>query len=723
MRDLERRLDALPPEARRLLELRLKRTRDEAASAPVRRGAERAPLSFAQRRLWFLDRLEPGALYNSPLALRVHGALDAPALERALAEVVRRHQALRSVIRPVDGGEAEQVVLPAGAFHLPADDLSALPEDRREEQAARIVHDEMVRPFDLAAGPLFRARLLRIAADEHVLVLAMHHVVSDGWSLGVLFRELGALYEAFARGAPSPLQPLPLQYADFAAWQREHWTEERLGAQLEWWRKALAGAPAVLEIPADRPRPAVQSHRGARLRVVFPDALAEGVRTLARREGATPFMVMLAAFYVLLSRATGEEDLVVGSPVAGRTRAETEGLIGFFVNTLPLRARLDGDPSFTALLRRVREATLGAYQHQELPFERLVEALHPGRSLSHAPVFQTLFALQNATPGELRLPGVRMEIIPAESGTARFDLEWLFWEREEGITGTIGYAEDLFDAATAERMAGHYRRLLEAVVTHPDARISTLPLLDAAERRRIAEWQAGPALPPRIDLFPARFTARVAEAPDAVALVHGEVSLTRAELDARASRLARHLRRLGVGPEARVAVAMERTPELIVTLLAVLKAGGAYVPMEPHLPPERMARVLADAEARVFVAANALIRRIELPAGCIGLAADDARVRAVVDAESGEGLETIIHPESLSHVIYTSGSTGQPKGVMIRHGSVAALLAWMRERFPLRDGERVLASSSVSFDVHVAEVHFALAAGAPLLLVHDALAV
>ncbi|HYR10485.1 MAG TPA: condensation domain-containing protein, partial [Longimicrobium sp.] len=722
MRDLERRLGALPPEARRLLELRLQRGKEEAASAPVRRGATRAPLSFAQRRMWFLDRLEPGALYNSPLALRVRGALDAGALEGALAEVVRRHESLRSVIRAETGAEAEQVVLPPGPFLLPADDLSALPAAAREDEARRIVHDEVRRPFDLAAGPLLRARLLRLADEEHVLVLAMHHVVSDGWSLGVLFRELGALYAAFSRGAAAPLEPLPLQYADYAAWQREHWTEERLAAQLEWWRRALDGAPAVLELPADRPRPAVQSHRGARLRFALPHALAEGVRALARREGATPFMVMLAAFDVLLWRWSGEEDLVVGSPVAGRTRAETEGLIGFFVNTLPLRADLGGNPTFATLLHRVRQATLGAYEHQDLPFERLVEALHPGRSLRHAPVFQTLFALQNATPAELRLPGVVMELIPTEAGTARFDLEWMLWERQEGITGAIDYAADLFDASTVERMAGRYRRILEAAVARPDTRISALPLLDATEAARIAAWQAGPALPPAIPLFPAQLAARVAEAPDAVALVHDGVSITRAELDARANRLARHLRRLGVGPETIVGVAMERTPELIVTLLAVLKAGGAYVPMEPHFPADRIRAVLAASGARVFAASASLIDRIDHPSGCRALAMDDAGVRAAVDAEDSAAPRIDIHPENLSHVIYTSGSTGTPKGVMIRHGSVAALVTWMRERFPLEPGERVLHASSIAFDVQLAEVHFPLAAGAPILMLHDTLA-
>jgi amino acid adenylation domain-containing protein len=682
-----------------------------------------APLSFAQRRLWFLDRLEPGSMYNSPLALRVHGALDASALERALAEVVRRHASLRSVFRADHRGEAEQVVLPAGDFPLPADDLSALPDEQREAQAQRIVHDEVRRPFDLAAGPVFRARLLRLAEDEHVLVLAMHHVVSDGWSLGVLFRELGALYEAFVRDAPAPLAPLPLQYADYAAWQRAHWTEERLAAQLAWWRRALEGAPAVLELPADRSRPAVQSHRGARLRVALPHALAEGVRALARREGATPFMVMLAAFQVLLWRWSGEEDLVVGSPVAGRTRAETEGLIGFFVNTLPLRADLAGDPAFAALLHRVRNTTLGAYQHQDLPFERLVEALHPGRSLAHAPVFQTVFALQNATPAELRLPGLRMEVMPIEVGTARYDLEWFFRERDEGITGSIDYAADLWDAATVERMAGHYRRLLEAAVAGPHTPASALPLLDEAERDQVLRGWNRTERPEWADAcIHELFEAQAARTPDAPAVIHDATTVTYAELDARAERLASRLRALGVGPEVRVGIHLERDPQLIAALLAVLKAGGAYLPLDPTYPADRLAFMLEDAEASLVLTRPHLRDTLPLV---------DARVVALDDADgtgddapsdSAAGVPRRAEPGNLAYMVYTSGSTGRPKGAMIQHRGAAVMLRWAAEEFGPDEVAGVLACTSISFDPSVFEIFLALTSGGAAVLARDALA-
>jgi amino acid adenylation domain-containing protein len=709
MRDLESRLAALPPEARRLLELRLRREKAEAASAPVRRGLERAPLSFAQRRLWFMDRLEPGAAYNSPLTLRVRGALDAPALERALAEVVCRHEVLRSVIRAGAGGEAEQVVLPAGAFPLSADDLSTLPAAAREDEARRIVHDEIRRPFDLGAGPLFRARLLRLGDDDHVLVLAMHHVVSDGWSLGVLFRELGALYDAFRRGAPSPLPPLPLQYADHAAWERAHWTDERLAPRLEWWRRALEGAPDVLELPTDRPRPAAPSHRGARMRVTLPRELAEGVRELARREGATPFMVMLAAFDVLLWRWSGQEDLVVGSPVAGRTRAETEGLIGFFVNTLPLRADLSGDPAFVTLLHRVRETALGAQQHQELPFERLVEALHPGRSAGHAPVFQTVFALQNATPAELRLPGLRMEVMATELGTSRFDLEWLFWERGEGITGTIDYATDLFDAATVARMAAQYRRLLEMAVARPDTRVSALPLMGDDERAALLARSGAETGSPR-DTIDRLFARAAAARPDAVALETADAAVTYAELDARADRLARHLRRAGATAGARVGICLERGPELIVATLAAVKAGAAYVPLDPSYPPERLSFILRDTAVRVVVTTAAL-------AGA--LPGRDARVvrvdedAAAIAAESAGALASVTDAESPACVMYTSGSTGTPKGVEVPHRAVVRLVRG-QDFISITPDDVFLQLAPASFDAATLEIWGPLLNGARL---------
>ncbi|MBW3569847.1 MAG: amino acid adenylation domain-containing protein, partial [Gemmatimonadetes bacterium] len=679
---------------------------------PVPRGGM-LPLSFGQERLWFLHQLQPGSVaYNVPLAWRLSGALDVPALARALAEVVRRHEALRTVFRATAEG-AQQGVLAAPSAVLAVEEATA------EEAEAR-AQAEFARPFDLARGPLYRFALLRTGGDAHVLLLTFHHAVVDGWSLGVLHRELAALYAAFAAGESPALKELPVQYADFAAWQRGWLAGEALERQVAYWRGALAGAPALLELPTDAPRAPVEERPAARLRAVLPRALWEGVEALARAEGATPYMVLLAAFQALLARYAGQDDVVVGSPFAGRTRGETEALIGFFVNTLPLRARLDDRPAFRTLVARAREATLGAFAHQDVPFEKLVMELAPGRVLGTAPIFQVMFALQSADEGALALPGVAAEPVGAEGGAAKFDLLLALRDRADGMHATLEYAADLFHAATAERMLAHFRTLLQGALAAPDAPVHDLPLLAEADAAALAAWRAGPAFHRPPAPFPAQFAERVRTSPDTVAVVHEGSSLTYAELDARANRLANHLRRLGVGAEVRVGLCLERTPELVVSLLAVLKAGGAYVPVEPHFPAERIASVMRDAAARVLIvrcgvddAVRAIdgLRIVDLDADAAAIAAE-ADTAPVVD----------IHPESLAHVIYTSGSTGRPKGVMIRHGSVGAFVAWMRAAFPLAEGERVLGSTSISFDVHVAEVHFALASGAPLVLVRDALA-
>ncbi|MFL5538259.1 MAG: condensation domain-containing protein, partial [Longimicrobiaceae bacterium] len=573
------------------------RLRGQVRSSGIVPRAERdgAPLSFAQERLWFIDRLDPGsAAYNIPVEWRPGGALDRAALERALGEVVRRHEALRTTFREVDGSPV-QVIAPFGGFTLPVEDLSGLGEADREVEARRRAGEEAVRSFDLAAGPLFRAVLLRLGEESHLLLLSMHHIVSDGWSTGVFFRELSALYAAYREGRESPLPELAVQYADYAVWQREHLRGELLERQLSYWRERLAGAPELVELPTDHPRPAVQTFRGAIERIALPGELLARLRTLGRSEGATLYMVVLSAFQVLLSKYSGSEDIVVGSPIAGRTRDEVAGLIGFFVNTLVLRTGLGGDPSFREVLRRVREVTLGAYEHQELPFEKLVAELQPERSLSHSPLFQVEFTLDDVEESRRAAAESSTEGGEPNFTFAKFDLMMALEATRQGLLGGLTYSTDLFERGTAERMLGHLARVLEQVAADADVRLSQLELLGEAERALVVEeWNRTEAEVPADRCIHQLFEAQAARTPGAVAVRFEEESLTYRELNARANRLAHHLRGHGVGPEVRVGVLMERGVEMVVSLLAVLKAGGAYVPLDPGLPAERLAYMLED---------------------------------------------------------------------------------------------------------------------------------
>ncbi|HHH40712.1 MAG TPA: non-ribosomal peptide synthetase, partial [Chloroflexi bacterium] len=478
MSDLAQRIAQLSPEKRALLMLRLQKKRAAAArqqTIPRRRETDHLPLSFAQQRLWFLDRLQPdSALYNIPGTLRIRGPLDIPALEASLNEIVRRHEVLRTTFPARHDGQPVQIIAPSLHLPLPVVDLSPLPEPEREAEARRLASQEARRPFNLATGPLLRATLLLLDQDDFLVLFTMHHIVSDGWSVGVLIRELAALYHAFSLGRPSPLPELPIQYADFALWQRQWLQGETLQAQLAYWKRQLADAPPVLDLPTDRPRPPVQSFRGATFRFRFPAPLAQALQALSRREGVTLFMTLLAAFQTLLYRYTGQERINVGTPIANRNRAEVEGLIGFFVNTLVISTDLSGNPTFRELLQRVREVALGAYAHQDLPFEMLVDALQPERDLSRSPLFQVMFVLQNAPTATLELPGLTMRLLETDSGTAKFDLTLFVEETEEELRGSLEYNTDLFDGATIGRMLGHYRTLLEAIVADPDRPIAHL---------------------------------------------------------------------------------------------------------------------------------------------------------------------------------------------------------------------------------------------------------
>ena len=563
------------------------------------------PLSFAQQRLWFLHQLEPESpVYNMPAALHLPGRLDRAVLAAALGEVARRHESLRTRCIAIEG-EPVQVVDPPAPVPVPEIDLAGLPAARRSEEARRLARAEALRPFDLGdpGGPLLRTALVRLGEAEQLLLLTMHHVISDGWSLRVLARELSALYDAGLERRPSPLPELAIQYGDYAVWQRGWLRGEVLEAELAHWRARLAGAPPVLDLPLDRPRPAVMSSRGASRALQLPPGLLPSLQALARRQGVTLFMAVLAAFQALLARISNTDDVSVGSPVAGRGQLRTEGLIGFFVNTLVLRTDLSGAPTFAELLARVRETSLAAYAHQDLPFEKLVEELHPQRDLSYAPLYQVSFVLDSDPLPALRLGDVEASLWPLETEIEKFDLSLTLGVGAEGLSGAIGFRSDLFDGATIERLAGHFGRLLAGAVAAPrQQRLPELPLLSEEERQqllRIGDGE-GESYPREATLYDL-FAEQAALSPDAVALAGPGTVLTYGELARQATRWAHRLRALGVGPEVRVALCLDRTPARVVATLAVLAAGGAYVPLDPAYPRERLAFLLRSSAAPVLV--------------------------------------------------------------------------------------------------------------------------
>jgi amino acid adenylation domain-containing protein len=679
-------------------------------------GAAEAPLSFAQERLWFLERLQPGtASYVIPCAVRLTGALDAGALERALGELLRRHDVLRTTFRDVDGVPVQEVA-PFAGLALPVDDLRALDDPSREAEVARRAADDAARPFDLQAGPPFRARLLRLGPEEHVLLLSMHHIVSDGWSLGVLFRELWALYGAFREGRPSPLPPLPLQYAAFAAWQRAQLEGPAMQRQLAYWKERLAGAPELLELPTDHPRPPVPTYRGGAVPVRVPPAVLDGLRALERAEGATLFMVVLAAFQLLLSRYGGSDDVLVGTPAAGRGRRDVEGLVGLFLNTLVLRTDLSGDPAFRALVRRVRARALADYGHQDLPFERLVAELRPERTLSHAPVFQVMYQLDSEPEAASAVAGLRVRMLPAPRDTSKFDLSLVMDAHAGGLSGVLEYSADLFEPGTARRMAEHLEHLLAQAAADPDRPLSRLELAGPEEGARVAAWNRteAPCSPHRCvhDLF----RDQAARTPDAPAVLAAAGSLAYGELDARANRLAHHLARMGVGPETRVGLCMERGPELLVALLGVLKAGGAYVPMDPAHPAERLSYMLYDSGASVLLTQERLRDRMPPREGMRTVCVDGEWER--IAAESAEAPESGVTSENLCYVIYTSGSTGRPKGVAMHHRGVVNYVEWGTRFYGADRGSGAPLFTSMAVDLTVTNL-LPLFAGRPVHLLPE----
>ncbi|MBV9775158.1 MAG: AMP-binding protein, partial [Gemmatimonadetes bacterium] len=691
----------------------------EGAAVPVtpgtaripRRGGDRSalPLSFAQQRLWFIDQLAPGsATYNVPLALRVRGDLHLTLLERTLTEIVRRHEALRTVFVSV-GGEPVQAVRAPAPVIVPVMDLRRLADGARAAELLRLASTEASRPFDLSGGPLLRVSAARLGEGEWAVLFTTHHIVSDGWSMGVLVSEVSELYGAFGEEREPRLPELPVQYADFAAWQRSRLTGEALEAQLAWWRERLAGAPPLLELPTDRPRPQVQDPRSGTVEIVLPVELSRALDELSRREGVTLFMTLLAGLQVLLARYSGHGDVPVGSPIANRTRLETEGLIGFFVNTLVLRTDLSDDPGVRELLGRVKETTLGAYQHQELPFERLVEELAPERSLAHTPLFQVLFVLQNTERRELRLGPVEMEPLETGAEGAKFDLTFSL-ESGERIAGSVQYRTSLWERATIERLVQHLEAVLRGVAAEPGRRVSGIDLLGAAERWQVLHgWNATDAEYPLEGGVAALVEAQAARTPDAEAVVFLDRSLSYAELEREANRLAHHLRARGIGPDARVGLCVERSLEMVVGVLATIRAGGAYVPLDPAYPPERLAYMLEDSDCRVLLTQERLLRR---------LSAHRAEVVCLdrpLGEPAGAGAPCSgVLPENLAYVIYTSGSTGRPKGVAMTQRPLQSLISWQLREWSGRPAARTLQFASISFDVSFQEIFSTWGSGGTL---------
>jgi amino acid adenylation domain-containing protein len=672
------------------------------------------PLSFAQQRLWFLNELVPDSpFYNLPLRVRLRGNLDVTALRRTFQGIVDRHESLRTSFATVEGRAIQQIT-PFLRLLVPLVDLDSLPAPEREAELQRLATAEAERAFHLSRAPLMRVRLLRLADEDFVVLLAMHHILADGWSMGVLLRDLAAIYSAFSAGTSPSLPELPVQYADYAHWQRLWLQGEVLEHHLAYYREQLADLPS-LDLAWDRPRPALQTFHGSTHYFQWPENLSRGLEELRRREGATLFMVLQAAFQTLLSRYSGLTDIVLGSPVANRHRPEIEGLIGFFVNMLVLRGDLGGDPGFRELLGRTRKLCLGAMAHQDLPYERLVTELEPERDLSRHPLFQIVLALENAPMPPVSLSGaLSLEPMEVDTRTSKFDLGLSVWERSDGLGGCIEYNTDLIDGATIERLAAHFETLLFGIVRAPEERLSMLPLLSEAERQQLlVDWNDS-----AVDHFAAssvheRFEAQAELTPDAVALVGGDHHLSYGGLNTRSNQLAHHLRSLGVCPEARVGICMERSPETVMGMLGVLKAGGAYVPLDPDSPPERLTFMVRDSAPTALLTQGRLVAR---------LPPTEARPVCLDEDWDRIGRRSFVNPDrravadNLCYIIYTSGSTGKPKGVAVSHRSLCNHMSWMLEAFPLQETDRILQRTSSSFDASVWEFWAPLLAGARLVL-------
>ena len=715
--------DLSPQQKRELLEKLLKekaarRNREQVDLSiirPIDRAAGPLPLSSGQKRILFLDQFEPGTpTYNVPSAIRFRGALDLHALEACLNEIVKRHEPLRARFS-IENGQPVQEIVPGEeiSISLGMTELDRIPEAARESEMERLVLEEAQRPFDLKHDLKLRAALIRLNTEDHVLVLTMHHISSDGWSLGVLLREVATLYEAFTTGKPSPLTDLEIQYVDYVNWHQQWFQGEIAEKQLSYWKKQLDHAPALLEIPTDRPRPALQNYHGDRYSLRLPTDLTASLKSLTRQEGATLFITLLAAFQTLLFRYTNQEDILIGSPIAGRNRPEVKELIGLFINTIVIRGDLSNDPTFRELLKRVRQAALNAYEHPDVPFEKLVEELQPVRSLSYTPLFQNMFVLQNTPLHLLNL--AKMSFREVSTATSKFDLYLSMIETGDQLIGEVEYSTAIFNRETIARMTGHFETLLREIVSQPDKHLSEFNILTGEEREQVSRTWNQTHMDFESVCLQQLFEAQVAQSPDATAVTFEGQSLTYRQLNERANQLAHYLQTLGVKPDTLVGVYMERSLDMVVGLLGILKAGGAYVPLDPAFPSDRLEFMLSDSNATILLTQEQLADQLTGPK-TMKLVCIDQDWTTITQEYMGN-LEPQVRPEHLAYVIYTSGSTGKPKGVQIQHQSVVNFLTSMRQQPGLTKQDILLSVTTLSFDIAGLEIFLPLTTGARLELV------
>jgi amino acid adenylation domain-containing protein len=721
MKDITERISSLTPEQRALLEARLKQKGLQAPQSPdiIPRRKERdsiyCPASIDQERLWFIEQLQPGnTAYNIFTASRIRGLLNVEVMERVVNELIQRHEAFRTTLQAVDGLPV-QVIAPVLKLKLKPVDLQSFPEAERYAEALRLTTEDFALPFDLAKGPLVRVGLLRLAEDDHVLHVNMHHTITDRWSGAVFEKELVTLYQAFAMGQPSPLPELPIQFADYAVWQRERMNGETYRNELAYWKKNLTGAPFVIDFPTDYPRPPIQNFNGERVYVNYPKSLLDGLKELSRREGVTMFMTLMAAYNILLYRYTRQEDILVSAPIGNRIRPETENIVGYLLNLLILRTDLSGNPTFRELLKQEQEVCIGAFAHQELPFGKLVQELKPKQDPSRNPIAQAAFLyLDFPETTSMEFLGLTARHIDIDNGASRFDITLSMTETSEGFTVSIEYITDLFSRERMERMSKHLEILLEAIIVNPDARVSELSLLSAEETQQLCvEWNDTATTFSQTSRVPDLFESHAARQPDATALLWEDERISYGELNRRANQFARHLQSLGVGAEVIVGVLLERSTELVVALLGTLKAGGVYVPLDPLYPRERLGFMMEDAGVSVLITQRGLHEKLPPHQARV---IDLETSRAGIEQESFENLDLRIEPEQAAYIIYTSGSTGRPKGVTVEHRQLLNTLQAGRAALDFTPADCMPCLAPFSFDISLFELLLPLVTGGRCLL-------